>query len=101
MDLTSQNCVGPCLTLNLDLSIVILFTADRSDYGRDLANLLIHYLPEGSQSYGEDVPVQLPRLPELIAEERIKNGFSDRTVVPIGHSWGADALYVIINLLTT
>lgn len=77
--------------------LILFCTADRSDYGRDLANFLIHHLPEGSRSYGEDVPVQLPRLPELIAEERIKNGFSDRALVVIGHSLGGDAVYVTIN----
>ena len=99
MDLTSQNCVGACVALNkLNLSSIILFcVADRSDYGRDLANFLIHYLPEGSRFYGEDIPVQLPRLPELVTKERCKNGFSDRALVAIGHSLGGDAVYVNIG----
>ncbi|KAF8149537.1 hypothetical protein B0H34DRAFT_734214, partial [Crassisporium funariophilum] len=53
---------------------------DRSDYGRDLANFLIYHLPNGAQTYGEDIPMELP------------HGFSpDRTVVAVGHSLGGDA----------
>lgn len=83
--------------LSIRLVFILFCTADRSDYGRDLANFLIHYLPEGG--YGEDIPVQLPRLPELIAKERIKNGFNSRTLVAIGHSLGGDAVYVAINIM--
>ncbi|KAF8149459.1 Alpha/beta hydrolase family-domain-containing protein [Crassisporium funariophilum] len=65
---------------------------DRSDYGRDLANFLIYHLPNGVQTYGEDIPMELPRLPPSIAQARIKHGFSpDRTVVAVGHSLGGDA----------
>jgi hypothetical protein len=79
--------------------LYLFCTADRSDYGRDLANFLIHYLPEGSRSYSEDIPLRLPRLSDLIVEERIKKGFSDRTLVAMGHSLGGDAVYVTINTM--
>ncbi|KAF8971246.1 Alpha/beta hydrolase family-domain-containing protein [Flammula alnicola] len=63
---------------------------DRSDYGRDLANFLIHHLPEGRDAFGKDLPQQLIRLPDCLANARVKNGFGDRQVIAIGHSLGGD-----------
>ena len=83
----------------LSVLVISFCTADRSDYGRDLANFLIHYLPERSRSYGEDIPVQLLRIPELIAKQRIKAGFCDRTLIAIGHSLGGDAVCVAIIIV--
>ncbi|KAH9484884.1 Abhydrolase domain-containing protein mpaH [Psilocybe cubensis] len=64
---------------------------DRSDYGRDIANFVIHHLPDGKDAFGKDLPLQLTRLPESIATERVKHGFRDRNVVTMGHSLGGDA----------
>ncbi|KAF8907818.1 Alpha/beta hydrolase family-domain-containing protein [Gymnopilus junonius] len=64
---------------------------DRSDYGRDIANFLIHHLPEGADSFGKDLPIQLSRLPSSISSSRVSHGFSDRNVVSLGHSLGGDA----------
>ncbi|KAF9050345.1 hypothetical protein BJ165DRAFT_1457843 [Panaeolus papilionaceus] len=65
--------------------------SDRVDYGRDLANFLLHYLPEGVTAFTTKLPTILPRISEEITSSRIKSGFSDRYVVPIGHSLGSDA----------
>ncbi|KAF8968162.1 Alpha/beta hydrolase family-domain-containing protein [Flammula alnicola] len=64
---------------------------DRADYARDLANFLIHHLPEGRDAFGNDLAQKLPRLPTSISRARVKNGFQDRQVVAMGHSLGGDA----------
>ncbi|KAF4620417.1 hypothetical protein D9613_000172 [Agrocybe pediades] len=64
---------------------------DRSDYGRDIANFLIHYLPEGTDAFGKDLPLTLGRVSEAISSARVKNGYPDRHVVAFGHSLGGDA----------
>jgi pimeloyl-ACP methyl ester carboxylesterase len=63
-------------------------TADRRDYGRDIANLLINFLPETA---GQDVPQLLERLPGAVASRRAENGLANRLVLGLGHSLGADA----------
>jgi len=68
--------------------------ADRSDYGRDLANLIIHFLPESGPSFGSDLPLELSRVPVAVSDDRVKNGFFDRVVVGMGHSLGGDATWV-------
>ncbi|KAF9526909.1 hypothetical protein CPB83DRAFT_816490 [Crepidotus variabilis] len=67
---------------------------DRADYGRDLANFLINFLPAGEISFGHDLPLELVRVPPAISTDRVKRGFGDRTVVGIGHSLGGDAITV-------
>ncbi|KJA17544.1 hypothetical protein HYPSUDRAFT_206137 [Hypholoma sublateritium FD-334 SS-4] len=67
---------------------------DRSDYGRDLANLLIHHLPNGSDAFGRDLPTILARLPESVGPVRVRKGFSDRHIIAMGHSLGGDGSVV-------
>ncbi|KAJ3493281.1 hypothetical protein NLJ89_g11056 [Agrocybe chaxingu] len=64
---------------------------DRSDYGRDLANFLLHHLPDSVDTLGKDLPFHLLRLASATTSARIKNGFTDRTLVALGHSLGGDA----------
>ncbi|PPQ74560.1 hypothetical protein CVT24_004352 [Panaeolus cyanescens] len=64
---------------------------DRSDYARDLANFLVHYLPDGADAFTKELPTILPRVSEELSASRVKSGFNDRYVIPIGHSLGADA----------
>ena len=73
------------------MSLLILYVADRSDYGRDIANFVIYHLPEARDGLGKDLPFQLPRLSNATTTSRIKNGFSDRHVIVMGHSLGGDA----------
>ncbi|KAF9010776.1 Alpha/beta hydrolase family-domain-containing protein [Cyathus striatus] len=63
---------------------------DRADYGRDIANLCINYIPD-QHAPGTILPLHLPRMPERISSSRIKNGFEHRTLVNVGHSLGGDA----------
>ncbi|KIM45542.1 hypothetical protein M413DRAFT_442215 [Hebeloma cylindrosporum] len=64
---------------------------DRSDYGRDIANFVIYHLPEARDALGKDLPLKLPRLSNITATSRVKNGFTDRHVIAMGHSLGGDA----------
>lgn len=64
--------------------------ADRSDYGRDLANFLINHLPQGPDAFGKDLPRILARLPDDVSSTRVKNGFTDRRIIGMGHSFGGD-----------
>lgn len=62
---------------------------DWSDYGRDILNFMIHYLPESPYS---SPPTHLARIPDSIALDRQSAGFSNRTVVGVGHSFGATVI---------
>jgi hypothetical protein len=70
---------------------LISYVADRSDYGRDIANFVIYHLPEARDALGKDLPFQLPRLSSTTTTSRVKNGFSDRHIIAMGHSLGGDA----------
>ncbi|KAG1728505.1 Alpha/beta hydrolase family-domain-containing protein [Suillus paluster] len=63
---------------------------DWTDNARDIANFLINYMPEDVET--STLPIQLPRLHASIGESRQKNGFSSRTVVAAGHSFGGCSL---------
>jgi len=60
---------------------------DWSEHARDILSFLLNYMPDRSSSM-PSIPVHLPRVPEDICHRRSKFGFSDRTVVSIGHSFG-------------
>ncbi|KAG1789198.1 Alpha/Beta hydrolase protein [Suillus plorans] len=60
-------------------------TFDWTDNARDIANFLINYMPEEVET---SLPIQLHRLPASIGESRQKSGFSSRTLVVVGHSFG-------------
>ncbi|KAG1819128.1 Alpha/Beta hydrolase protein [Suillus subaureus] len=59
---------------------------DWTDNARDIANFLINYMPEEVET--SSLPIQLHRVPASIGESRQKSGFSSRTLVVTGHSFG-------------
>lgn len=65
---------------------------DWADNGRDILNFFINFLPENTASASSELPVHLERVPELISQRRLKQGFVDRKVVHIGHSFGGASL---------
>lgn len=63
------------------------FAVDWSEHARDLLNFLLNYMPDRSSS-APSLPVHLPRIPEGTGHKRSDSGFSDRTLIAIGHSFG-------------
>ncbi|KAG2159263.1 Alpha/Beta hydrolase protein [Suillus bovinus] len=59
---------------------------DWTDNARDIANFLVNYMPEEVEASA--LPIQLHRLPASIGESRQTYGFSFRTLVAAGHSYG-------------
>ncbi|OJA17586.1 hypothetical protein AZE42_01217 [Rhizopogon vesiculosus] len=66
---------------------------DWTDNARDIVNFLVNYIPEDVETSA--LPIQLQRLPSSIGESREKSGFSSRTLVAVGHSFGGCSVYVI------
>lgn len=63
-----------------------------SESSRDLIQFLTHYLPEDPYT-SEELPLHLPRLPDVIAQRRRQEGLSkERTLIGLGHSAGATAM---------
>lgn len=65
---------------------------DWADNSRDILNFLINYLPEAEASGCSDLPVQLERISESTSQIRTKQGFADRKLVCVGHSFGGASL---------
>ncbi|KAG1737532.1 uncharacterized protein EDB91DRAFT_1055105 [Suillus paluster] len=63
---------------------------DWLDNARDIAHFLLHYLPEDASS--KALPTHLHLLPENISEYRKTEGFSSRSLVAVGHSFGGNSL---------
>ncbi|KAG1778746.1 Alpha/Beta hydrolase protein [Suillus placidus] len=63
---------------------------DWTDNARDIANFLINYIPEEVETSA--LPIHLHRVPASIGESRQENGFSSRTLVVAGHSFGGCAV---------
>jgi len=59
---------------------------DWRDNARDIAHFLLYYLPEDASS--KVLPTHLQLLPETIRESRKTKGFSSRSLVAVGHSFG-------------
>ncbi|TFK31945.1 Alpha/beta hydrolase family-domain-containing protein [Crucibulum laeve] len=70
---------------------------DWSDNARDILNFLLFYLPTVASDTA--LPTHLQRLPNEETEYRESNGFKNRTIVPVGHSYGGctSALAAIIH----
>ncbi|KAG1737531.1 Alpha/beta hydrolase family-domain-containing protein [Suillus paluster] len=62
---------------------------DWLDNARDIAHFLLHYLPEDASS--KALPTHLHLLPENISEYRKTEGFSSRSLVVVGHSFGGSS----------
>ncbi|KAG1731189.1 Alpha/beta hydrolase family-domain-containing protein [Suillus paluster] len=63
---------------------------DWLDSTRDIVHFLLHYLPEDASS--KALPTHLDLLPETISEYRKTKGFSSRSLVSVGHSFGGCCL---------
>ncbi|KAG2108437.1 Alpha/Beta hydrolase protein [Suillus discolor] len=59
---------------------------DWRDNARDIAHFLLYYLPEDTSS--KVLPTHLRLLPEALSESRKTKGFSSRSLVAVGHSFG-------------
>lgn len=59
---------------------------DWQDNARDIAHFLLYYLPEDVSS--KALPTHLHLLPETTSETRKNKGFSSRSLVTVGHSFG-------------
>jgi len=59
---------------------------DWADNARDILNFLLYYLPSSVST--SILPTHLSPLPALESERRKNNGFGERTLVAIGHSYG-------------
>ncbi|KAG0704158.1 Alpha/beta hydrolase family-domain-containing protein [Suillus ampliporus] len=62
---------------------------DWGDNARDIVHFLLHYLPEDASSTA--LPTHLHLLPETISEYRTAKGFSSRSLVAVGHSFGGNS----------
>ncbi|KAG2347142.1 hypothetical protein BDR05DRAFT_715971 [Suillus weaverae] len=59
---------------------------DWQDNARDIAHFLLYYLPE--DTYSKGLPTHLHLLPETTSESRKTIGFSSRSLIAVGHSFG-------------
>jgi hypothetical protein len=57
------------------------------DNARDMLSFLVNYLPDVAAA--PDLPVHLSRLPPATASARQTSGIPGRTLVGLGHSFGA------------
>ncbi|KIK51831.1 hypothetical protein GYMLUDRAFT_50291 [Collybiopsis luxurians FD-317 M1] len=62
--------------------------SDWYDSARDFLHFLLHYLP--SQVTSDTVPTYLPHVSGTEFQQRIDQGFSDRRIIAIGHSFGGN-----------
>ncbi|EIM87275.1 alpha/beta-hydrolase [Stereum hirsutum FP-91666 SS1] len=65
---------------------------DWADNTRDILNFFINYLPEDSAPGSLNLPVHLERVSESISQLRTKQGFADRKIICVGHSFGGASL---------
>ncbi|KAI0316957.1 Alpha/beta hydrolase family-domain-containing protein [Amylostereum chailletii] len=81
-------------------NLALLF--DWTDNVRDILNFFLHYLPEGTSD--QDLPTHLERVSNSETNSRQRNGYSRRSVVAVGHSYGGCSLthaaYHIPNLFS-
>lgn len=87
---------GSFLVLVCRISVIIhaplLITCgavDWMDAGRDILNFLVNYLP--ATTTPSSLPTHLPRVSITESEARKVNGYTDRTLVVVGHSYGGCA----------
>ncbi|TBU22440.1 alpha/beta-hydrolase [Dichomitus squalens] len=72
---------------------------DWRDNSRDILHFLLHYLPASASP--APLPTHLPRLSDAEADSRKRNGFQDRNLLSVGHSFGgASILRAAIELPT-
>ncbi|KAL4071778.1 Alpha/beta hydrolase family-domain-containing protein [Scleroderma citrinum] len=59
---------------------------DWQDNARDIANFLLNYLPDDTTP--ASLPTHLERIPKSTSDARKDHGYSKRTLVVVGHSFG-------------
>ncbi|GAW09363.1 Alpha/beta hydrolase family-domain-containing protein [Lentinula edodes] len=62
--------------------------SDWYDGARDMIHFLLHYMP--SRIMSDELPVHLPRVSAAEFEDRGHQGFSERQIIGIGHSYGGN-----------
>ena len=70
------------------LTLVTLDVVEWSDNSRDIINFLTYYLPDTVGYSRDQLPTHLPLVPREVSEARAKGGFTNRTLVAAGHSFG-------------
>jgi hypothetical protein len=85
----AENLSGIC-TSSLPSTAVLWgmtsYLVDWLDNARDIANFMVHYLPEDVDA--TVLPIRLPRLPASVTRVREERGFHTRRLVVVGHSFG-------------
>ncbi|EPQ51885.1 hypothetical protein GLOTRDRAFT_123030 [Gloeophyllum trabeum ATCC 11539] len=61
---------------------------DWQDHARDILAFLTAYLPASPSSTSSSLPTFLPRVPAPLSAHRAQHGYTSRTLVAIGHSFG-------------
>ncbi len=61
------------------------YLVDGRDSARDITNFLLHFMPTSATD--TPLPTHLPRVSPAETASRIKNGFTQRTFIAIGHSF--------------
>lgn len=90
------NTINPSRTANDWIEIA----ADWYDGARDMIHFLLHYMP--SRILSDELPVHLPRISAAEFEDRGHQGFSERQIIGIGHSYGGNVWCVwrtVVNRL--
>jgi hypothetical protein len=72
--------------------LTCIFAVEWRDNARDVVNILSNYIPENFDA--NPLPTRLPRVASEVSAQRLKHGFTDRTVVGIGHSMGGCTMCV-------
>ncbi|KAF9523217.1 Alpha/beta hydrolase family-domain-containing protein [Crepidotus variabilis] len=64
--------------------------SDWTDNSRDIVNFLSNFLPDESSATA--LPVNLLRIPSQESKDRLTDGFKNRKIVVVGHSYGGASM---------
>lgn len=84
-DSLSGICTFNATILQQRIRGLTITSVDWLDNTRDIANFLVHYLPEDLEA---TLPTRLPRLPASVTKVRGEHGYRTRKLVVVGHSFG-------------
>lgn len=79
----------------LERYIHSLDAVDWADNARDILNFLLYFLPAQSLPATAPLPECLDRVSDDNVKRRISQGFSNRTVIGMGHSIGGCSVWVV------
>jgi hypothetical protein len=79
-------CELVCGLLGYMLTVIMIIIDDWMDNSRDILNFLLNYLPSAAAPFA--LPTHLPRVSWVESESRKVNGYKDRTLAAVGHSFG-------------